>query len=36
IPDVLSAGAYGVAVISSILQSPSIPGTTRELLARLS
>ncbi|WNM58317.1 thiamine phosphate synthase [Candidatus Nitrospira allomarina] len=36
IPDVLSAGAYGVAVISSILQSPSIPDTTRELLARLS
>ena len=35
IPDVLSAGAYGVAVISSILQSPSIPGATRELLARL-
>ncbi len=36
VPDVLSAGAYGVAVISSILQSPSIPETTRNLLARLS
>ena len=36
IPHVLSSGAYGVAVISSILQSPSIPDSTRELLARLS
>ena len=36
IPDVLSSGAYGVAVISSILQSTSIPDITRELLARLS
>ena len=36
IPDVLSSGAYGVAVISSILQSPSIPDITGELLARLS
>jgi thiamine-phosphate pyrophosphorylase len=36
IPHVLSTGAYGVAVISSILQSPSIRDTTRELLARLS
>lgn len=36
IPHVLSSGAYGVAVISSILQSPSIPNSTRELLARLS
>ncbi len=36
IPDVLSSGAYGVAVISSILQSLSIPEITRELLARLS
>ncbi len=36
IPDVLSSGAYGVAVISSILQSPSIPDITREVLARLS
>jgi thiamine-phosphate pyrophosphorylase len=35
IPPVLASGAYGVAVISSILQSPSIPDTTRELLARL-
>jgi len=36
IPHVLSSGAYGVAVISSILQAPSIADTTRELLARLS
>jgi thiamine-phosphate pyrophosphorylase len=36
IAHVLSSGAYGVAVISSILQSPSIPDSTRELLARLS
>ena len=36
IPEVLSSGAYGVAVISSILQSPSIPDTVRDLLARLS
>ncbi len=36
VPQVLSSGAYGVAVISSILQSPSIPDSTRELLARLS
>jgi thiamine-phosphate pyrophosphorylase len=36
IPQVLSSGAYGVAVISSILQAPSIPDTTRELLSRLS
>jgi len=36
IPHVLSSGAYGVAVISSILQSTSIPDSTRELLARLS
>jgi thiamine-phosphate pyrophosphorylase len=36
IPHVLSSGAYGVAVISSILQSPSIQTSTRELLARLS
>lgn len=36
IPHVLSSGAYGVAVISSILQAPSIPHSTRELLARLS
>ena len=36
IPHVLSSGAYGVAVISSILQSPSIPDAARELLSRLS
>ena len=36
IPQVLSSGAYGVAVMSSILQAPSIPNSTRELLARLS
>jgi thiamine-phosphate pyrophosphorylase len=36
IPQILSSGAYGVAVISSILQSPSIPDATRELLAQLS
>jgi thiamine-phosphate pyrophosphorylase len=36
IPDILSSGAYGVAVISSILQAPSIPDATRELLARFS
>lgn len=36
IPQVLSSGAYGAAVISSILQSPSIPDTVRDLLARLS
>lgn len=36
IPHVLSSGAHGVAVISSILQSPSIQDSTRELLARLS
>jgi thiamine-phosphate pyrophosphorylase len=34
--EILSSGAYGVAVISSILQSPSIPDISRELLARLS
>lgn len=36
IPHVLSSGAYGVAVISSILQAPSIADATRELLSRLS
>lgn len=36
ISDVLSSGAYGVAVISSILQARSIPDATRDLLARLS
>ena len=36
IPDVLSSGAYGVAVISSIFQAPSIPDITGKLLARLS
>jgi thiamine-phosphate pyrophosphorylase len=36
IPDILSSGAYGVAVISSIFQAPSIPDATSELLARLS
>ena len=36
IPRVLSSGAYGVAVISSILQASSIPDTTREFLSRLS
>ena len=36
IPYVLSSGAYGVAVISSILQATSIPDTTGELLSRLS
>jgi thiamine-phosphate pyrophosphorylase len=35
ISPVISSGAYGVAVISSILQAPSIPDTTKELLARL-
>ena len=35
IPHVLSSGAYGVAIISSILQAPSIPNATRKLLARL-
>jgi len=36
IPHVLSSGAYGVAVISSILQATSIPDNTRELLSQLS
>ena len=36
ISQVLSSGAYGVAVISSILHAPSISVSTRELLARLS
>ena len=36
IPQVLSSGAYGVALISSILQSPSIADATKNLLARLS
>ena len=34
ISQVLSSGAYGVALISSILQAPSIAETTKNLLAR--
>lgn len=35
IPSVLSSGAYGVAVISSLLQAPSVHDATINLLARL-
>ncbi len=35
IPSLLSAGAYGVAVISSILRASSIPDNTRQLLSQL-
>lgn len=35
ISEVLSSGAYGIAVISSILQAPSISEAARDLLARL-
>lgn len=31
---VMSSGAYGIAVISSILQAPCIPDSTRELLSQ--
>jgi len=33
---VLSVGAYGIALISAILQAPSIQDSTRELLSQLS
>lgn len=36
IPELLDAGAYGVAVISSILQAPSIPNITQEYISLLS
>ncbi len=36
IPELRDAGAYGVAVISSILQAPSIPNITQEYLSLLS
>ena len=35
VPAIRASGAYGVAVISSILQAPSIPDRTRELLSLL-
>ncbi len=34
-PNVMSAGAYGIAVISSILQATDIPSNTRQLLSEL-
>ncbi len=36
IPDLLSAGAHGIAVTSTILQSPDPTRTTKDLLATLS
>ena len=36
IPEILNAGGYGVAVISSILQAPSIPEITQEYISLLS
>jgi thiamine-phosphate pyrophosphorylase len=35
VPAIMASGAYGIAVISSILQAPSIPDRTRELLSLL-
>ena len=35
VPAVLASGAYGIAVISSILQAPDIQNSTRELLSQL-
>ena len=35
VPTVLSTGAYGVAVISAILQAPSIIDSTQEFLSQL-
>lgn len=35
VPSVLAAGAYGVAVISAILQAPSIVDRTHEFLSQL-
>ncbi len=36
VPTVLSCGAYGIAVISSILQAPYIPDIVQEYVSRLS
>ena len=36
VPAVLSSGAYGIAVISSILQAPDIQKNTHDLLSQLS
>jgi len=36
VPSVLASGAYGVAVISAILQAPSIVQSTNEFLSQLS
>jgi len=35
VPSVLSSGAYGVAVISAILQAPNIKDSTQDFLAQL-
>ena len=35
VPAILSSGAYGIAVISSILQAPDIQHSTHDLLAQL-